>query len=180
VLGLEMPLRAVFEAPTVAEFARLVEQAFHNRSSIEIPPLVAVERPEEIPLSFGQQRLWFLDQLEQGSTAYLIPQALRLQGYLHIQALEQSLQELLDRHESLRTTFELRDEQAVQVIHPVRGRRHLPSLLPVIDLQRLNPERREREMRQLAKQEAQHPCDLALGPLLRTDLVQLDREESVL
>jgi amino acid adenylation domain-containing protein len=175
VLGLEMPLRAVFEAPTVAEFAKLVEQALHSYSSIEIPPLVAVARLEEIPLSFGQQRLWFLDQLDQGSTAYLYSRALRMLGHVHAQALEQSLQELVQRHESLRTTFEMRAVQAVQVIHQTCG-----FVLPVIDLQGLRPERREGEVQWLAEQEAQSPMCLVTGPLLRTFLLRMAGQEQVL
>ena len=80
VLSVEVPLRAVFEAPTVAEFAQRVEQTLHEGQGIQIPLLAKVTRPEHIPLSFAQQRLWFLDQLEAGSTAYLVSNAYRLHG----------------------------------------------------------------------------------------------------
>jgi len=92
-----------------------------------------------------------------------------------VPALQGSLQELISRQESLRTTFEQRDGQPMQVIHPVGS-----SPLPVIDLQGLAEQEREQQARQLASQERQHPCDLATGPLLRTTLLRLLPEEHVL
>ncbi len=183
VFAVEMPLRAVFKTPTIAGLAQQVEQAQSSGEAIQIPPLVAVERPEEIPLSFAQQRLWFLDQLEPESTAYLISSVYRLCGRLDIQCFEKSLQELIRRHESLRTTFVVgivpgADPQPVQVIHPV-GRGQASCLLPVIDLQELLPEQREVEVQRLADMERQRPCDLARGPLLRTYLFRLEIQEHV-
>src|SRR5690348_7990881 len=81
-------------------------------------PLVVGARPAEIPLSFAQQRLWFLDQLEPESATYLVPSVLRLDGQIKAQLLERSLQELIDRHESLRTIFVERAGQPMQFIHP--------------------------------------------------------------
>jgi amino acid adenylation domain-containing protein len=174
MLGVELPVRAVFETPTVAAFARRVEQALRKGEGIQMPPLVATASPEVLPLSFAQQRLWFLDQLEPGSPAYLIPGALCVDGEIKVQALERSFQELIHRHESLRTTFEERDGQPVQVIHPAG-----PFTLPVIDLQGLAEEVREQQARWLASQERQHPCDLTTGPLLRTSLLRLGSQEHV-
>ena len=175
VLQVELPVQAVFDQPTIAGLAQQVEQVLHKGEGIEKPPLVAVERPEEIPLSFAQQRLWFIDQLEPDSTAYLAPYVLRLRGELNAGALEKSLGELVSRHESLRTTFEMRAGQTVQIIHPA-GR----FVLPVIDLQGLSQEQREQETKWLAKQEAQLTCNLAIGPLLRTHLLRLQLQEHVL
>jgi non-ribosomal peptide synthetase component F len=175
VLGVEVPLRAVFEEPTVAGLARQVEQVLRKRERINVPPLVARERPEEIPLSFAQQRLWLLDQLEPGSIAYLMPSAYRLHGMLDAKCFERSLEELIRRHESLRTTFTLHADQPVQVIHPVRG-----YCLPMIDLQKVREDEQTHVVRQLAEQEAQHPCNLTSGPLLRTYLLRLKAQEHVL
>src|SRR5690242_18124566 len=116
-----------------------------------------------------------MDQLEPGSPAYLISGALRVDGQINVQVLERSFQELIDRHESLRTTFEERDGQPMQVIHPAG-----PSRLPVIDLQGLGEEQREQQARRLVSQEGQRPCDLATGPLLRTALLRLEQQEHVL
>jgi NRPS condensation-like uncharacterized protein len=160
----------------VAELAQRVEQALRKGEGTQIPPLVARARPEALPLSFAQQRLWFLDQLEPGNPAYLIPGALRMDGKINVQALECSFQELIDRHESLRTTFEEQANQPMQVIHPAGPY----YTLPVIDLRGLETEQRERVARLLASQERQHPCDLTTGPLLRTALLRLGSQEHVL
>jgi surfactin family lipopeptide synthetase A len=175
VLGIELAVRVVFEAPTVAELAQRVEQALRKGEGTQIPPLVARARPEVLPLSFAQQRLWFLDQFEPGSPKYLVSNAVRIGGKIDVRALQGSLQELISRHESLRTTFEERDGQPVQVIHPAG-----PYLLPVIDLQGLGEKEREQQARRLASQERQHPCNLATGPLLRTYLLRLEPQEDVL
>ncbi len=175
VLPIDLPVRAAFEAPTVAEFAQWVEQALRENEEIPIiPSLIARERPEEIPLSYAQQRLWFLSQLEPESTAYLASRTLKMRGSLDVPALERSLQELICRHESLRTTFAERAGQPVQVIHQ-RSR----ASLPMIDLQGLQQERRVAEARWLASQEAQRPCDLVWGPLLRTSLLRLGSQEHI-
>src|SRR5262249_40079260 len=127
--GIEMPLRAVFEAPTVAGLAQRVEQTMRTNQGVTLPPLVPVIRPEVIPLSFAQQRLWFLDQLQPGNTAYLVPQARHIRGPLQAAVLASSLSELVRRHESLRTTFTASDGQPRQIIHPA-GR----TALPLIDV----------------------------------------------
>ena len=175
MLQVELPVRAVFEASTVAGLALLVEQALREGEGIQIPPLVVRSRPEEIPLSYAQQRLWFLDQLEPESLAYLASRARRMRGLLDAQSLERSLQELVRRHESLRTTFIVRAGHLVQVIHST-GR----TLLPVIDLQGLRPEQKASETHRLVSQEAQRPCDLAQGPLLRTYLLRVERQEHII
>ncbi|HEX3643951.1 MAG TPA: amino acid adenylation domain-containing protein, partial [Ktedonobacteraceae bacterium] len=175
VLQVEVPLRVVFERPTVATFAQGVQEALGKDEGMWVPPLVALERPEAIPLSFAQQRLWFLDQLEPNSTAYLIPSALRLQGDVNLAALQRSLRELVHRHESLRTTFEMRGPGPVQVIHPVGC-----SAVPLINLTGLSQEHREQEVQSLARQEAERPCDLEKGPLLRIQVVRLQAQEHVL
>ena len=181
ILGVEIAVRAVFEAPTVAGFAQRVEQALLIDAGIQVPPLVITERPEIIPLSFAQQRLWFLDQLEQDLTAYLGKSALRVEGRLDVCNLDLSLQELIHRHESLRTTFPVSPllSQPVQMIHPVSERGQAPTLR-VIDLQRLLPEQREEEEQRLIRQEGQRPCDLATGPLLRTYLLRQEIQTHVL
>jgi NRPS condensation-like uncharacterized protein len=125
------------------------------------------------PLSFGQERLWFLEQLEPGSPLYNIPAAVRLSGPLDAAALAQALQQLVDRHEALRTTFASLEGRPVQVIAPA------PSVpLPLEDLAgEADPEAAALER---ATAEAQRPFDLAEGPLLRAGLLRLGPEAHVL
>ncbi|MFP2911032.1 amino acid adenylation domain-containing protein, partial [Pyxidicoccus sp. 3LFB2] len=125
------------------------------------------------PLSFSQQRLWFLDQLEPGSSAYNMPLALQLDGSLRVDALEHALSELVRRHESLRTTFQALQDNPVQVISPPA-----PLTLPVTDLS--SREDGQAEVRRLAEQDACTPFDLANGPLLRASLLRLGEQQHVL
>ncbi|MBC6430914.1 hypothetical protein FM036_08780 [Nostoc sp. HG1] len=127
------------------------------------------------PLSFAQQRLWFLDQLQPGNIAYNIFQGLRLIGRLNIPALQQSFNEVVQRHEALRTTFTAVDGQPIQVISP-----SLTLNIPVIDWRSLPPEQWEAELLQLANAEAQRPFDLAKDPLLRVTIVRLAETEQAL
>src|SRR5581483_4500558 len=162
LLRLELPLRDLFEAPTVAQLAGRIEQALRvNQVCALAEPLVQTNL-QQAPLSFAQQRLWFLEQLQPGTTAYLITSAHHLQGPLHLAALEESLAELVRRHASLRTTFGEHEGQPFQVIHPAGGQQ-----VPLIDLHLLPEAKRADAARLLAQQEARHPCDLATGPLVR-------------
>ncbi|HEU4628280.1 MAG TPA: condensation domain-containing protein, partial [Gemmatimonadaceae bacterium] len=140
-----------------------------------IPP-----RPRDagpLPLSFAQQRLWFLDQLVPGGTMYNIPSITRLPGPIDAAVLARSLTEIVRRHEVLRTTFSVHDGQPVQVIHPPAP---LPLPLPLHDLRALPASARTAAAAQLAAAEAQRPFDLRTGPLLRAHLVRLDEAEYAL
>ena len=127
------------------------------------------------PMSFAQERLWFLDQLEPGKPMYNIPVAIKLIGSLNVPVLEQSLNELINRHESLRTTFTSEDGQPVQVIASA-----LSMTLPAKDLRNIPKEKQSIEIRNLISKESLHSFDLANGPLLRVTLLYLDEEEYVL
>jgi amino acid adenylation domain-containing protein len=127
------------------------------------------------PTSFAQQRLWFLDELEPGSPAYNLPGALRLEGDLNVEALERSINEIVARHESLRTTFTSAEGKPLQVVSPFA-----PSELKVTRLGHVPAEAREARLRQLVKDEAKRPFDLKTGPLLRASLVELGPRDHVL
>ena len=131
---------------------------------------------DSIPLSFAQQRLWFFDQFEAGKSFYNLPGAIRLKGQLNVAVLEQTFNEIVNRHEALRSTFTEVQGQPIQVIAPPVSRRRLP----VIDLRELPQSDREAAVKQLSAKEAQQPFDLERGPLLRTSLLQLSEEEYVL
>ncbi|RKH34336.1 condensation domain-containing protein, partial [Corallococcus llansteffanensis] len=171
--GVEVPLRALFEAPTIAALAPRIEAARQARA-FQAPPLVPAPRTGALPLSFAQQRLWFIDQLAPGASTYNIPSILRLEGELHLEALRQSLTELVRRHEALRTTF---SETQGQPFQRIASPTDLP--LPTVDLSPLGEAALD-EARRLASAEAQRPFDLASGPLVRALLLKLSPTEHVL
>jgi amino acid adenylation domain-containing protein len=174
LFGVELPLRALFEGPTVAEMARAVEDE-RRRELPVLPRVVPTERTGALPLSFAQERLWFLDRLEPGSAFYNIPAALRLSGALDGAALERSLGEIVRRHEALRTVFSEVDGSAVQVIAPFGG-----FALPVEDLSDLGEADREAALRRRAGEEARRAFDLSAGPLFRAALLRLGAEDHAL
>ncbi|BCL80832.1 hypothetical protein ccbrp13_32970 [Ktedonobacteria bacterium brp13] len=174
-LHVELPLRSVFEVSTIAGQAKLIEQALGGEVKDHEPPLVPVSRTDRLPLSFAQQRLWLLCLLEPENRAYIIPAAQRLRGVLDRVALEQSIAMLVQRHETLRTTFSTRSGEPVQIIHPAGE-----VSLPLLDLSGLAQDRREAEARRLATQEAQRAFHLEQGPLLRCSLLCLDDREHIL
>jgi thioesterase domain-containing protein/acyl carrier protein len=146
-------------------------KGLHRQAS----PLQPVSRDGELPLSFSQQRLWFLHQLEPSSPAYNTFRAYRIKGQLNIAALEQSLNKIVQRHEILRTTFPAKEGQPVQAIDPT-----LTLTLPVVDIQEFPEPERDTEALRLTNEAIQRPFNLAQGPLVRATLLQLGQEEYVL
>jgi amino acid adenylation domain-containing protein len=175
VFGVEVALRRLFEEPTVKGLAQSVEAELRAGTGVSAVPLKAVSREEELVLSYGQQRLWFLDQLEPGSTAYNMPAAVRLTGELNVGALAEALTKIIRRHEVLRTTFRVKDGRPVQVIAEAEELR-----LEAIDVSGMSEEEREAEARRMAMEEAGQPFDLSAGPLLRVSLLRLGEDEHVL
>lgn len=171
----EVPLRNIFETPTVAGLSASVDQARRTSSSAQLPELLPVPRDADLPLSFAQQRLWFLEQLDPANFAYNIPYAVRLNGTLNRDALQQSLTEIVRRHEVLRTTFATRNGQTVQIINPPAS-----CELEIRDLHHLPDDERDAEARRMAHEEARLPFDLERGPLVRTTLLGLAEEQHVL
>ena len=168
VFNIELPLRTVFEAPVLSQLAAWVEQEMRADVGVRMPPLTRVERGAESPLSFAQQRLWFIDRLEPNGAFYNNPLAVRLSGELKKEALRRTLTEIVRRHEVLRTTFRTVNGEPVQVISEAA-----PVRLPEVDLGELEEARRETVVRRLAQEEAAEPFDLSRGPLLRVKLLRL-------
>ncbi|HLM58539.1 MAG TPA: amino acid adenylation domain-containing protein [Pyrinomonadaceae bacterium] len=172
----ELPLRLLFEAPTVARFAERLEASLQSDELTTHAPIRAVRRgAAAAPLSFMQQRLWFLEQYEPGGYAYNMPGAVRLSGTLDIAALRRSLDEVVSRHETLRTRFALVDGEPVQVIAPA-----LQLALPVSDLGGWEEGSREARLAEILREEAQRPFNLAEAPLMRARLVRLRETEHAL
>ena len=169
--GVELPLRDLFEAPTVAGLAGRVEAALASRHAA-VPPVARRTGNGPVPLSFAQQRLWFIDQLDPWSPTYNMPTALRIRGGLRPEVLARALTGIVRRHEALRTVFGSAGGEPVQVV-----RAPGPVGVPVADLRRLGAEAREAEVLRLAGEEAARPFDLARGPLLRAAAVRLAEAE---
>ena len=154
---------------------KLARAASLERSAAKIPPIVPVDRTGPLPLSFAQERLWFLHQMEPEGTGYNMPWPRRLRGRLDARALERALGELVRRHEALRTTF--RHGGAGRRADRPPGRARASAR---VDLAGLAPEDREHEARRLAREDAERPFDLERGPLLRAALLRLADDEHVL
>jgi amino acid adenylation domain-containing protein len=153
----------------------LLLQEAKQLKSFEQLSIQPVPRDGKLPLSFAQQRLWFVHQISPDSTAYNMLEALRLDGSPNIVALEQSLNELIRRHEVLRTTFSALDGEPIQVIAPATA-----LTLPIHDLQGLSASEQTEQIRQIAKSVASKPFDLSVGPLVQFTLLQLSHQEYVL
>lgn len=171
----ELPLRSLFEAPTVVGLGDRIETIIKSGQELKIPPIQPFSRSGPIPLSFAQQRLWLLDQLAPGSAVDNLARIVRLQGPLQIAALEQCFKAILQRHEALRTSFTVVEGQPVQVIAAVQN-----FVLPVVDLEELPETTQQVETHRLARLTARQPFDLTQAPLLKAILLQLEREEHAL
>ncbi|HEU0052834.1 MAG TPA: amino acid adenylation domain-containing protein, partial [Longimicrobium sp.] len=171
VLGAEVALADLFERPALADFARAIQDAARS----ELPPIEPADRSAPLPLSFAQQRLWFLDQMDGAGAAYPIPTQLRFQGALDEEALARALDRIVARHESLRTTFPASDGVPTQRIAPVEESRFH---LAVRDLSGTSGA--ESELGRLMAEEARAPFGLARGPLIRGRLVRLAEDDHLL
>ena len=171
--GVEIPLRSLFEGPTVAALAQKIEGA----QRVEQATIPTVSRDSDLPLSFAQQRMWFLERLQPGAATYHLPGHKILRGALDPGALATALQCLEERHETLRTTFVDSPGGEGPVQRIATEARAADRQLPLVDLSGLAPERRTLEGERLAQIEARRPFDLGRGPLLRCLLLRREAEE---
>jgi len=178
-LKVDLPLRVMMEYPTIAELSAAVEEL--EKAEAGLPAgLTRAQRkedggPQKFPVSFGQEQLWFIDQMEPESSAYNMSFVLRFRGFLNRHALRRSLDVLVMRHEILRTTFQVENGVPVQVVCP-----ELALEMPEIELGSLPGESRSGEAQRLMRLESSRPFDLQCGPLLRTQLLNLGAEEHAL
>ena len=175
-LSLELSISILFEAPTIAslsEKATTFRDDFHPTNSL--PILQPVSRTAESPLSLIQQRFWILDQMEGANAAYNITRALRLVGSLNLMALQQAVQSIIQRHETLRTSFGISEGKPVQFIAET-----LPFTLPLVDLQTLAEVARDAELQRLITAEYTEAFDLSQAPLLRVKLIRLESNSHIL
>ncbi|HEX7333864.1 MAG TPA: amino acid adenylation domain-containing protein [Pyrinomonadaceae bacterium] len=175
--GIDTQVHLMFVKPTLALLAAEVEQQMYRGRSVQAPPVVRTSRDIELPLSFAQQRLWFIDRFTPESPLYNMPMAVRLTGALNLAALERTLREIVRRHEALRTNFVTVEGKPVQVI---RLEAYADEFcLPVVDLSSRSKALREAEVRRLARAEAVRPFDLETDSLLRATVLRLDARQHI-
>ncbi|MEH2331117.1 amino acid adenylation domain-containing protein [Nostoc sp.] len=175
IFKVELPLRELFATATVAELAQSIEQLQQQELELSAPPILPRAKNKDLPLSYAQQRLWFLDQFEPNSPSYNIFVDLRLVGTLNVAALQQSLQEIIHRHEALRTNFVTVNGKPSQIIQTQTN-----WTVSVVEWQHLPLDEQEIATRQLAQQQALLPFDLANVALFRAKLVMLSETQHVL
>jgi amino acid adenylation domain-containing protein len=175
MLQVDVSIINLFELPTISGLAHYLHDQMQLKQVIVAPPLVAVARASELTASFAQLSLWFLHQLDPQSTAYNEPLAVQLDGPLAFNVLEQSLAMLVQRHESLRTTFTSRGGQALQIIAP-----ELHIAVPVVDLSSIADTIRDEQVLRLIQQDLHTSFDLINGPLLRIQLLHLAEQKHIL
>jgi non-ribosomal peptide synthetase component F/alpha-ketoglutarate-dependent taurine dioxygenase len=170
----ELPLGHLFAEPTISGLAKQIENIQNIASNLQFPALISGNRPDKLPLSFAQERLWFLAQLQPDSSTYNELFALRLIGLLNVVALEQSLNEIVRRHEVLRTTFAVDRGQPFQAIAST-----LKIKLPIIDLRHLSAIEQATEVQRLINQESHNSFNLTQAPLLRCTLLHTHAQEHI-
>ncbi|HEY9657256.1 MAG TPA: amino acid adenylation domain-containing protein, partial [Allocoleopsis sp.] len=173
--GIELPLSCLFESPTIAGLSEAIDSAQENPSLDQpktLPAIISVPRDKAIPLSSSQYDMWYMEHHTVSGGDGNSPLALRLTGALSPVILEQSLNEIIRRHEVLRTTFPTVEDQPIQKISP-----SLTVPLQVIDLQNLPSENREPEAQRIFSEVMNHRFDLATAPLIKTVLIQLSEQE---
>src|SRR5262249_410822 len=171
----EVSLEIVFDRPTMEELGRYIEESLTQSMVATAPLIERVSQEQALPLSFAQQRLWFLDRMEGASPAYNVPLAVRIRGEINLEVLESSLAEIERRHETLRTVFQ---EVAGELSHGMRA--EVRIRLERIDLSRIEESDRERQWSKLAAAEARRPFDLSWGPVWRASLFKFGREDHAL
>jgi amino acid adenylation domain-containing protein len=175
VFGVEIPLRALFENPTVAGLREIVERERQIDPDLRPPPIRRTDKEQGVPLSHAQRRLWLLDKLTSNSSIFNIPTALHFSGPLNLLVLENCLSEIIRRHEVLRTRFVEVGDQYLQVVTSPQ-----PFKLMLIDLRHLPETKREVGCRRLAEEEARRPFDLPQGPHLRCRLLKIGDENHII
>lgn len=176
VFRVELPLRSMFESPTIAGVAELIRTEQHRGNAPSpLPPIVPVSRDGSLPLSFSQQRMWFVQQLAPEATAYNLLFVSRHKGVMSVPVVRQVVNLLSQRHEAFRTTFAMTGAGLEQRIAPWES----PHLVE-IDLRRIPADQREGEARRIAEQEGACPFDLEKGPLARISLITLDQEDHLI
>ncbi|NVJ03794.1 amino acid adenylation domain-containing protein [Myxococcus sp. AM001] len=172
IFHLRFPLPSIFDAPTIAELAEAIEAARGATAPEQELALRPGTHGSDVPLSFAQERLWFMEQLHPGTATYNIPVFYRITSPLDVGVLQRALDEVLRRHEALRATFAAGESGPVARITPSRA---FP--LSLIDLRHLPAEARDTEVSRITAEQAQRPIDLLTGPLLQGTLLRVGEQD---
>ncbi|MEC5271177.1 non-ribosomal peptide synthetase [Caldifermentibacillus hisashii] len=172
--GVEVTIKDLFENPTVEQLANHLDQMLSGENKIDFPEIEIIDKEKFIPLSYAQQRLWFISQLTSQSSIYNIPWALKLNGKLQVDALEKSINDMVVRHESLRTIIKEENGQARQIVVPPRD-----SKLEINDLSNMEEIIRLKEVERITEEEATKDFDLSVGPLFQVKLLKLSDNEHI-
>jgi amino acid adenylation domain-containing protein len=175
VFKVELPLQKLFAEPTVSRLAAAIDDAVLSEEGLNLPLLTSVSHDGQLPLSFAQQRLWFLNQFEPENPFYNVPAAVRIRGPLNESALEGSFNEVIRRHESLRTRFGGDEGRPFQVLLP-----EVDFKLAIESLETMTKEERDLQALKLAAEEARRPFDLSRETLLRARLLKLGEADHIL
>ena len=171
--GVDIPLRSIFDNPTVAGLAECITTQLPKSDAVDTAPMTSVSRERPLPLSFEQQRLWFLDQLMPGNPFYNVPVAYRITGRLNVEAIEHSINRIIERHEMLRTVFTVVEGMPAQHVQT-------PMAVRVQLVEAWEQVSSETELGYLIQKEGRRPFDLSRGPLLRAKLLRLTECDHVL
>ncbi|MEH1869669.1 MAG: amino acid adenylation domain-containing protein [Nostoc sp.] len=175
IFQVELSFGQLLENPTINDLIKIIVQQQQLKQSSPLAKIQSISREGYLPVSFAQERVYFIEQLAPSMSAYQFQESLRFKGYLNISILEQSLGEILRRHEIFRTTFPAVEGKLVQVIHPPQ-----PVVLPVIDLQTVPKYKQEIEIERLTDEAIKKPFDISQLPLIHWTLLKLSNEEYVL
>ena len=173
--GIDLPLSALFSAPTIAQLASQLSRLSSEENNLRTAPIETIPRTDKVPVSFVQERLWFLDQLTPGTAAYNVPAAVRLKGSLEIELLREAVTQICSRHEALRASLFYKDGRLTQNLA-----KRLRLDIPCIDLPNHSSSERELKTQELVNQHARRPFDLASGPLIRVTVFRLEPQDHVL
>ena len=174
IIQVELPLRVLFEYPTIASMATAIK-SLEKTTTLDIPPLRPLIHEKPPRLSFSQERMWFIHQLAPESAAYNMPSGLHIQGALNTLMVEQAFNEIIERHAVLRTTFDVVEGFPVQIISPEKI-----IQIPLYDLRSLSEDNQENQVRQISRTTSKTSFDLVNGPLLRAVIIRLGEDDYLL
>ncbi|MDH5394004.1 MAG: amino acid adenylation domain-containing protein, partial [Gammaproteobacteria bacterium] len=172
---IELPLYQLFLLPTVAELAQEIDKCQASQSSALAATIPGRDETQTDYLSFAQQRLWYIEQIDPGTAMYNLPSAFELRGELDLENLNSSLQAIIKRHESLRTVVGWQNNEPVQIVKP-----EIALDFPLVDLQQYQGSEQDRQLKSILQSETKTPFDLEKGPLFKTRLIKLEKNRHVL